>query len=165
MSEPRIEAQQGAAWWASRLGHAVHDIGGRTADEREKSANANLATMFKGKTFTPEQVDAFRRELAVTIEEHLCRWETGVHEGSWRPEESQWGSALRAFGCDYNPERILTEAAERAGFKIGGLDLPMKTVMWVNPGEVKVAEGYSAPIEVVWQARDSASEAPRPEEP
>jgi hypothetical protein len=151
---PRPEAIAAAAWWASRLGYAAHDIGSRDPGERQSSEFAFLATGLANRTFTDEQREAFRRELAGTIEEHLRRWESGVHEGAWRPENPQWGSALRSFGCDYHPESVLTDAAERAGIKIGSLDLPMKTTMWVNPGIVRVGEGYGAGIVTVWDAAD-----------
>lgn len=149
---PRPEAVAAAAWWASRLGQASHDIGDRTAGERDSSAFASAVAAVTGRRFTDEQVAAFRRELAGTIEEHLRKWETGVNDGAWRPEDPQWGSALRSFGCDYHPEAVLSEAAKRAGFKIGSLDLPMKTMMWVNPGVVRAGEGYGAAVVTVWEA-------------
>lgn len=151
MTGPRPEAVHAAIWWASRLGCARHDLGGRDADERGKSALANFSAMLSGRVFTEEQRGAFRCELAVTIEEHLARWETESSEDAWRPDNPQWGSALRAFGCDYGPDPVLEEAAERAGFTLRSSDLPMKTVMWINPGQVKVAEGYSALPEVIWE--------------
>ena len=152
--DPRPEAVAAAAWWASRLGRAVHDIGARTSGERDSTAFALAATAVAGGRFTDEQVAAFRRELAVTIEGHLRRWQTDPFEGAWRPADPQWGSALRSFGCDYGPEPVLKDAAERAGFTIRSLDLPMKTVMWVNPGIVRVREGCSADAVTVWDAGD-----------
>jgi hypothetical protein len=156
---PRPEAAIAAEWWASRLNNASHDIGDRDADEREKSEFANFAAALAARQFTDEQIAAFRRELAGTVEEHLRRWETGAFEGAWRPEDPQWGSALRSFGCDYHPEPVLKDAAERAGFKLRGIDLPMKTTMWVNPGRVAVAEGYGAAIVTVWEETRAAGNA------
>lgn len=149
---PRPEAEAAAAWWASRLGNATHDVGGREPGERQNSAFAFAVTALAGRTFSDEQREAFRRELADGIEQHLRKWETGTFEGGWRPGEPRWGSANRSFGCDYGPEPVLREAAERAGITLKSIDLPMKTCMQVNPGEVRVGEGYNAPFADAWRA-------------
>jgi hypothetical protein len=153
LPEPRPEARQAATWWASRLGNAVHDNGDRDASERSSTAFAAAATRLGGRVFTDEQRDAFRHELETAIEAHLQQRTSGINEGSWRPDEPLWGSALRCIAIDYHPHPVLQEAAERAGLpKLRTIDMPIKTVMWINPGDVKVAEGYSAPAEIVWQA-------------
>lgn len=149
--EPRPESLAAAAWWASRLGRAEHDLGTRDRDEREKTARADIVSALMGRAFTDEQVAAFQSELGFTIEQHLIREEATYHRDSWRPHEPQWGSGCQAFGCDYGPEWMLTQAAEEAGFKLGMLDLPLKTVMWVNPGEVKVREGVGGDVVTVWE--------------
>ena len=149
---PRPEAEAAAAWWASRLGNATQDLGQRDPAARRMSADAFALGALLGRTYTAEQVDVFRRELAVTIEEHLRQWEAPPFEDAWNPDEPQRGSALRSFGCDYHPEPVLANAADRAGIKIGSLDLPMKTVMWVNPGIVRVSEGHSGDVVTVWES-------------
>jgi hypothetical protein len=150
---PRIETTEAAKWWASRLGNAYHDIGDRDDDERALSSDANLMTALAGRTFTDEQRDAFQAAAGQVIEEHLQRWETGIWEGGWDPAEPLRGSANRAIGCDYNPDQVLQDAGARAGIEVRMLDLPMKTVMWINPGEVKVAEGYGVLPVTVWKAQ------------
>lgn len=152
IADPRPEAVAAADWWASKLGHATFCIGNRTPGERDSTAFALAASAMSGRGFTDEQVDAFRREGAKAIEEHLRRWETGHHAGSWRPEEPQWGSALRVIAIDYGSDPVLRDAARRAGFELKTLDLPLKTVMWINPGIVRVAEGYGAEPVVLWAA-------------
>jgi hypothetical protein len=149
--EPRAEAQHAASWWTSRLGRASHDIGQRDDDEREKSALAEMAARLIGDRFTDQQRQDFRAALADRIEEHLQKLSTGIWKGGWDPAEPQRGSANRAIGCDYGPDQVLNDAAMRAGLSIQMLDLPMKTVMWINPGVVKVAEGYNADPVVVWR--------------
>ncbi|MCM1216003.1 MAG: hypothetical protein NC548_15960 [Lachnospiraceae bacterium] len=49
------------------------------------------------------------------------------------------------LGCDYGPDRILSECAEKAG--IDELNFPWKTTMTFNNGGVQVSEGYGAPYE------------------
>jgi hypothetical protein len=55
---------------------------------------------------------------------------------------------------------VLHDAAERAGFTIGMFDLPMKTTMWINPGQVSVAGGHGAGPKVIWAADQDGPQAP-----
>ena len=141
--KPRPEAKAAAAWWASRLGRASHDLGTREPGEAASTAFAGFASAVLGDRFTDGDRDAFRRELALAIEDHLA-------SSSWRPDEPRWGSAIRAIMVDYGPDPVLKQAAQRAGLELKTLDLPLKTVMWVNPGQVSVGEGYNAPPVVIW---------------
>jgi hypothetical protein len=138
----RPEAVAAAAWWADRLaaGARTHDVGDREASERISQVAALVARQRE-----QAQIERFRDALADLVEEHLAA-------RVWRPTEPKFGSGLRVIDIDYAPHPVLTRAAERAGFRLGGLDLPLKTAMWINPGEVRVAEGYSAPIATVWRA-------------
>lgn len=147
MTAIRPEARAAADWWASRLANGTdqHDLGDRDASERNLTATARLGSAWLRQRFTTEQVDAFRRELAEGVEQRL-------NEGAWDPVEPGRGSALRALQCDYGPDPVLSGAAKLAGFELKMFDLPLKTVMWINPGEVSVSEGYGAPIVVVWPA-------------
>jgi hypothetical protein len=88
--------------------------------------------------------------LSERIEVHLRKW-----DDAWHPDNPLRGSALRDVSNDYGAHPVLAEAAESVGIKLRTLDLPIKTVMWINPGEVKVAEGYSAEPVVIWEAPDS----------
>lgn len=154
MNAVRPEAAAAAEWWAGRLGHARQDIGTRDPDQAAFVAFASAA----GRTFTDEQREAFRRELEGTVEEHLRKW------GCWEPEQPRLGSALRCFGVDYGADPVLTDAAERAGIHLRTLDLPLKTVMWVNPGEVSVSEGYGAEPVTIWRPVNPIS-WPKPGDP
>jgi len=138
---PRPEAVAAAAWWADRLAKpARHDTG-----DADSTAVAMAADAVLDRRWTPEQIDAFRTALVDEIEQHVEKY-------SWRPDAPDFGSALRALMVDYGPDPVLADAAERAGFELKILDLPMKTVMWINPGIVTVAEGYSAQPVVIWEA-------------
>jgi hypothetical protein len=152
----RPEATAAADWWAGKLGHATHVIG-RPDDPSVgvSTVLANAATAIAGRTYTDGQRAAFRAALAERIEAHLRRYtEQWPWEGCWDPAEPRRGSAMRPIHCDYGPDPIILDAADQAGVKVTMLDLPMKTVMWVNPGRVEVAEGYGAEPAVVWSQPD-----------
>jgi hypothetical protein len=152
--QPRPEAVAAAAWWASKLGNATHIIG-RPEDPSVAAgtAFANVATSMAGRAYTDAQRAAFRQALAERIEELIQRYtEQWPWEGMWDPTEPRKASAMRTVGCDYGPDPVLAAAAEQAGIRVTMLDLPMKTVMCIDPGEVKVSEGYGAEIQTVWKA-------------
>jgi hypothetical protein len=139
---PRPEAVAAAAWWAEQLAAKAvrHDVGDDTANILSNTV-AGLVRRQRDQA----QIDAFREALAEEIDQHVERY-------GWRPGQPHFGSAMRAIMVDYGPDPVLADAAEKAGFELKTLDLPMKTVMWINPGRVEVAAGYrSAPV-VVWEA-------------
>lgn len=146
---PRPEALAAADWWAGRLTQPITHSLGRPGD-RQASINTmmvNVAAETGRQQFTPEQVEAFRVALAERVEARI-----GADPATWRPDAPDWAAAVRVFGCDYGPDGILAEAAEQAGFRLSMFDLPMKTKMWVDPGRVRVAEGYGTEPVVIWQA-------------
>ncbi|WP_328631955.1 hypothetical protein [Streptomyces sp. NBC_00356] len=107
---------------------------------------ANAVTAVGRSPKTPEQIEAFRVALAEVIERQLSE-----RPEDWRPDNPSWASYSRTIAGDYRPAQELETAAEEAGFKLKMFDAPMKTVMWVNPGIVKVAIGHGGIAEVVWQ--------------
>lgn len=140
---PRPEAIAAADWWAQKLASpGRHDVG-RGAEE--SSALANTVAALVQRQRSQAEIDAFRLALAEEIEQHVARY-------SWRPDDPHFGSAMRAITVDYGPDPVLADAAERAGFQLKILDLPMKTVMWINPGIVQVAGGHSTQPTVIWRA-------------
>jgi hypothetical protein len=140
---PRPEAIAAAAWWADKLANpAQHDIG-RSAEESTTLINAASALVQRQRS--QAEIEAFREALAEAIEQHVADY-------SWQPDNPDFGSYMRAVQVDYGPDPVLADAAQRAGFKLRVLDLPMKTVMWINPGIVKVAEGHGAQPVVIWRA-------------
>ncbi|MGW3152749.1 hypothetical protein [Streptomyces sp. NPDC001089] len=139
---PRPEAVAAAAWWAERLaaGAGVHDVG-----STDSNLFVNTVSALVARQRDQAQIEQFRDALAELIEQD-------VDGDGWRPDDPLWGSAMRTVEVGYGPDEILSTAADRAGFELKLSDLPMKTVMWINPGEVKVAEGYNAAIVPVWKA-------------
>jgi hypothetical protein len=141
-AKPRAEAVAAADWWAQQLEQEpVHGIG-----SPDQTDFANSATTVGRVQKTPEQIEAFRVALAEVIERKLSD-----RPEDWRPDNPSWGSYSRTIAGDYRPAEELETAAEEAGFKLKMFDVPMKTVMWVNPGVVKVAVGHGGITEVVWQ--------------
>lgn len=139
----RPESVAAAAWWAEKLADpASHDVG-RGAEQQ--SALANAVSDLVRRQRSHAQIDAFRQALADEIEQHVEMY-------SWRPDQPDLGSAMRAIMVDYGPDPVLADAAEKAGFELKMLDLPTKTVMWINPGIVSVSEGHSAEPVVIWRA-------------
>jgi len=140
---PRPEAVAAADWWAKKLSEPVsHDLG-RGAEPSSGLANAVSALVRRQRSHA--EIEAFRQALADEIEQHLT-------EHSWLPDDPHFGSYMRSVGVGYGPDDVLSDAAEKAGFDLKMLDLPVKTVMWINPGVVKVAQGHGASITVIWGA-------------
>lgn len=96
---------------------------------------------------TQDQIEVFRQELTRELAE-------SIDPAGWHPEEPVRGSYMRTVATDYHPEHVLSVAADRAG--IHDNRFPVKTVMWINPGEVKVARGYGAPIKQIWPEGSTA---------
>jgi hypothetical protein len=135
-----------AAWWAAQLAAPPqHDVGAPMS-----TAFANVATERGRRQRTPEQIDAFRTALADRIEQHLAHY-------CWLPDEPDFGSYVRAVVVDPVPDDVLADAAERAGFRLTSFDLPMRTVMWIDPGTVKVAAGHGAGSVVIWVTPTTAT--------
>lgn len=139
-----IEARTAARWWANQLGPDSPARNGDATNEMFALAAKTTQT-----PPTPEQVETFRAHLEqgiiAMLRDPFKAWDKAVAEGP------QWGSGLRTIGVDYGPDPILGDALEAAGIpaRKGTLLLPLKTVMWVNPGQVKVGLGYNAaPIEL-----------------
>lgn len=137
----RPEAVTAAAWWASRLGNATHNAGMGNVSEMELTIMLNLDTVRGSRT--PAEQEQYRRALEEVIGEHLrdC-----ASCDSWR------GAAVRHYvRVDYDPDDLLFAAAGRAGIDMHSRELPAKTCMIFQDGEVIVSEGYGAPYLEVWR--------------
>lgn len=141
MSDGTKEARTAARWWAD---HLTADQTIRTGD----AMNEAFAMFARSKQTppTPEQAEAFRESLQhgilAMLRDPMNAWTKAVDQGP------QWGSAFRTIAVDYKPDQLLRDALAAAGLPSGAqLLLPMKTVMWVNPGIVKVAAGHGQPEE------------------
>jgi hypothetical protein len=136
---PRPEAVAAADWWAARL----HEPASRhpTDDEDTSRMLMVLDALREGRH--PQQVDAFRQHLAARTEEHLSRW-------CWDPADPLRAAELRALRFEFDPDGVLAGAAQDTGITLGLGDLPVKTVMYIDPGCVSVASAYRAERITVW---------------
>ena len=83
------------------------------------------------------RVAAFGAALRKTMPGYLIRY-------GWNIENPNWCSMSRCFGCDYYPDPLLRQAAEAAEISDRCPPFPAKTLMWVDPGSVRVRYGYEA---------------------
>lgn len=144
LNDGTCEARAAARWWADQLtanqdprtGDAMHEA--LTMYARSKSTA----------TVTEEQVEAFTVHLEQAVLEMLrdehSSWDKAV------ATEPHVGSAFRRLEVDYHPDEILKGALNAAGIqrRAGGW-LPLKTVMKVDPGRLRVKLGYRAEWEVL----------------
>ncbi|WP_282204527.1 hypothetical protein [Kitasatospora fiedleri] len=138
----RSEAVAAASWWALRLAEPSHQNVGHPDANTLLAALANT----NARAYTPDQVEAYRVALTARIEAHLAQSE-------WSLAEPIFGSEVRCLYNDYSLDPVLTEAAATAGIEVGVADLPLKTVMWIDPGKVSVRSGYGSEVETVWDWR------------
>lgn len=144
------EARAAARWWASRLRQPpTTETGDRDPLGR---AYVSWATETLNKTpLRDEQVELFEGWLAWVVQSLHVEESRMIptDKPSWNPKEPSWGSYHRTLSVDYHPDHLLSFAARAAGFDPDAR-FPLKTVMWVNPGEVKVGEGYGRQPVVVY---------------
>ncbi len=142
------EIEVATTWWADQLRQVPkHDNG-----DLMHNALAAWASERTRRVITEDQIERFRTEL-------VERW-VKRNTGNWRPGAPGWGSSLRVLATDYAPAGELAEALEAAEITQGNLVLPIKTMMWIDPGEVKVSCGYGAGIETLYNNQDDAGETP-----
>ncbi len=140
------EIAAAAKWWADHLrtNHAPKvDNGARTEEQRIGELLIGLVQSLV-KPLSPETADRFERELA-------AKMISDFSEG-WDPSRPLWGAAFRTIGTDYHPDGFLQAAGRAAGIERLDPYLPIKTIMWVNPGKVVVRCGYAAHEEVIYEA-------------
>lgn len=119
-------AEKAAKWWADKLRVFAELDNGDKSENGEGIMFLGLLVQVIEKTKrTPEQADAFEKSLADVL----------------MKENPRWG-----FGVDYDPDKILTDAAEAAGVDLGVASLPWKTMMFIHEETVSVRCGYGAPV-------------------
>ena len=130
------EAKAAAKWWADTL---------RTlpAQDNGDGFQSALGTMLQraGRSLTDEEIQTFEDGVEAVVEKLIDRAE------EWRPGRDKWFVVL---STDYGPDMELREAIDRLlpgdARTLVGNKLPWKTVMHINPGEVKVSRGYGAEL-------------------
>lgn len=140
MSDGAREAQAAARWWAN---HLTADGDVRTGDAMQEILTLGARAKSLA-TVTAEQVEAFTAHLESSVlelirDEH-SGWDKAVEQG-----EPHIGGAFRKLEVDYHPDKILQGALDAAQIqrRAGGW-LPLKTVMKVDPGRLRVKVGYRA---------------------
>lgn len=139
-----------ASWWGKQLrGKPIQDNG--------DLMQTILVTALTGieSPLKEEDVARFERWLAYSIQLRITRQQWPGESGNgWRPDQPNFGSANRVIHNDYGPDAVLVIASRLAGIP-GNLSnrFPIKTCMWVNPGDVKVRCGYSAKEESIFPSK------------
>ncbi len=126
-TESRPEIGVAVRWWrAQLLGQKYQDAG---------DATINLFARVASQRVSVEQADRFAAELADELERQC--------DAGWM---ERYGLRLMT---DYHPEEELRDVAERAD--VDNRAFPIKTVMWIEPGEVRVRNGYGAAEVVLYK--------------
>lgn len=154
MSEPGIEAQVAAHWWADQMRDRSFPDNGADPDDPTKSPMAlGLIGLLQEKQtegITAGMVDAYEAALARRIQAMLDEGQSG------------YGTALNLH-CDYGPGEAHVEAFTEAGITPGMTVLPWKTTMWVQPGRVSVGAGYgSEPMDLPLELPPAQPDHPQP---
>lgn len=121
-----------AKWWADKLGRREPHSNG---DNSTRSVFACLLADSGTKAITDEQMVLFTEELERGIQNYMDKY---PHRHTF-------------IGCDYGPDRVLGEAADKAG--INYLNFPFKTNLLIEQiGDgytVKVSDGYARGYETI----------------
>lgn len=133
----QIQAATAAKWWADQLLAAQPHLATQMGAEPDSPMNSPMGAVMavlaqaQDRADDPTKVEAFRAALEARILTSLERYPS------------------LAFGVDYHPDRILSDAADDAGMPLGMTTLPWKTTMWVDDRGVRVSKGYGAASEDV----------------
>jgi len=137
------EIEIAVKWWLEQFNiRNKHNTG-----ESFSSALANYVDS-KQPPVTDEQKKEFGEVLTCLLPDYLkaSNWDEAIAK-----DKKDIGSALRTLSTDYDACGILRAAAQTAGINYCSTIFPQKTVMWINPGEVKVSKGYGANIEYIYK--------------
>lgn len=121
-----------AAWWASRLG---------TVPES--------ASFPSPRRYSAEEAERFRVALEAAIAAHLRGEVPELRAHSVRG--GLYFSSEGVVQFDYDPDETLCAAAEQAGITLGWTSMPRKIMMLIDESGVRVADGYAAPWETLWE--------------
>ena len=116
-------ANKAAQWWANQLENSSVKFDNGTDDI---NLLAVLSLCGPKPTYSKEQIEKFRSNLAQHIESEI----------------KEWGNCQIAV--DYEPNDTLIEVAEIAGIKLSGQDLPWKTWTRATADKVILSHGYAA---------------------
>lgn len=135
MNKPSKEMLEAAAqWWADRLVNPKFDnLGstrGQNAEETRVNDFASMLAMVNAERsqVNQERLDAFKQAVVEAV--NSAEWFDGC------------------LYVDYGPDRLLSEAAAKAG--IDSSRFPWKSGTWMQDGQVTAACGYGAPREIIF---------------
>lgn len=111
-----------AEWWTEQLRGPVHNDNG---EAYQSVFGSLIANMYPAPT--EAQLATFKDELVARLTQELARCGT------------QWYT----IGVDYDPCRVLAEAADAAN--INYARFPWKTHLYVIEGKLEVSSGYGQP--------------------
>lgn len=118
-------------WWADILS-------GRAKQDNGDAMTGMLMNMLSDtiKPPTTEQLDIFKEALAASM------------------HATARSGYYMSLVVDYHPDKLLREAAEKAGICADAPPFPVKTYMRIEKGSVKVNYGYRAPAVELMPAVD-----------
>jgi len=118
-------ARTAAKWWADflRNGNAPLDNGDKSETGAMTFILASLLHSAETSNTRPDDAQKFEDALASILETQ---------------KDERWFS----IGVDYNPDRILLEAARIACVDLGSTKLPWKTSMHIDQGKITYRLGY-----------------------
>lgn len=140
------EVEVAAEWWKELLRKgAIWDNGDATCN----AATALIKSF--GRQHEPILSEThfikFRRNLIQGILERLV-----ANIDSWNPEDPLSGASRRDIYIDYHAPELLMNAAKQAGITANGMiTFGCKTCMHINPGCVKVGQGYGVEWVTLWE--------------
>ena len=142
--EMEKEIEAAVDWWAKQFQAPKPSDNGDLATEMMKDMYA-----LRLEPLTPETLEKFKQEFRLRLPNFLLEggWENAVRENN-----PSIGSYCRCLVCDYGPCGPLRDALEAAGVTQLLLRAPMKTYMWINPGNVKTRLGYHADEVTIYDA-------------
>jgi len=123
-------AKIAATWWADQIANPKFDNG-------DSSFTGFMCNHLANKLVKPVAKDmreAFIEALSSAIVTNLE------------------GRRVLPFGVDYGPDRILSDAAKKAGMPEN--NFPWKTMMWVSKNHVSAALGYAAQETILYANKD-----------
>jgi hypothetical protein len=127
------EAKAAAQWWADTLRQPQAPIQEQMGAEDDSPMRSGAGVLMGIMAQSLDRVnddtaiDRFAAELETDLLANQMKYMGGY-----------------GFGTDYHPDRVLVDAAKRAGIKVGMTTFPWKTIMWISPGSVTVSAGYGA---------------------
>lgn len=125
-------------WWAGMLGRGTSDTGDDVGDQALAEA---VAPYRNTRPPTNDERRRFARALRGALSAHWRRMEA-VGGFPWDAHHPERGSPMRTLAVDYRPDAVLAAAVLAAGHPLSATVFPLKTTMWINPGQVIVRRGY-----------------------